>query len=311
MEVSMKYNLTLKTPPVMEPLSLTEVKNFLKISDYADTSAGIIVAESILTADRSPGTVTGNTVDVLGYVATIELNVGVVTGALDFKIQESNDNATWDDWYSFPQIISATDQQTITVQYVGDNKYIRVVGITTMANASYSANVILNQGYTSEDEYLSSLITAARQYCEDYQRKAYITQTWEMAFPYFPSVIELPKGNLRTIDLISYKNHLGEVKTLTPDVDYVVSKRGLVGRGVPSYGKTWPSFTPYPLDAVIIEFTCGFGAPSEVPATVLQAMKLLINHWFSNREAVMIGSISKNLEFTLSALLWMDRMVNL
>jgi len=33
---------------------------------------------------------------------------------------------------------------------------------------------------TAEDVLISSLIKAARQYCENYQRRAYITQTWEL-----------------------------------------------------------------------------------------------------------------------------------
>ena len=308
----MDYSLTLKSPPTTEPISLVEIKEYLKISDYADTSAGLTVNPSILIATRTPGVVNGTSIDVLGYSATVELNIGTIlaNGTLDVKIQESTDNAIWIDWYSFVQATPATDNQTLKYQYTGDNRYIRVVGALTVSNGDYSVNIILNQGYTSEDTYLTALITAAREYCETYQNRAYITQSWELALPYFPREIEIPKGNLQAVDSITYKNSAGVTTTLITGTDYVTSTRGIVGRVVPSYGKIWPSFVPFPLDAVIVTFTCGFGNADAVPEKVIQAMKLLISHWFTNKSSVLIGSISKEIEFTLSALLWQDRLVN-
>ena len=313
LEVSMNYNLTLKTPPATEPISLTEIKDYLKISDYADTSAGLTITPSILIATRTPGTVNGASVNVLGYAATVELNIGTIlaTGTLDVKIQESPDDATWADWYSFPQVTPANDNQALQIAYTGDNTYIRVVGVLAVANADYAVNVVLNQGYTSEDTYLTSLITAAREYCETFQGRAYITQTWELAMPYFPCEIKIPKGKLQTIGSITYKDSSGATTTLTVNTDYVTSIRGIMGRVVPAYGKAWPSFTPFPLDAVVVTFTCGYGTASDVPEKVIQAMKLLVSHWFTNRVPVdqAMGN-AKEISFTLSALLWMDRIVN-
>lgn len=306
-------NLTLKTPPAVEPITLSEIKEFLKISDYADTSAGLTIEESILIATRTPGTVNGSYVDVLGYSATVELNVGTIAtgGKLDVKIQESNDHSTWVDWYAFTQVTPSTHQQTFKAAYTGDNRYIRVVAVLQTANADYAVNVILNQGYTAEDTYLASLITAARQYCEEYQNKAYITQVWEMSLPEFPSYeIEIPKSNLQTIDSITYKNSDSVTTTLTANTDYVTSIRGIVGKVVPAYNKSWPSFTPFPLDAVVVTFTCGFGAATSVPEKVIQAMKLLISHWFVNRTPFENATgVSKEIDFTLSALLNQDRLV--
>ena len=310
----MNYNLTLLTPPATEPISLSEIKDYLKISDYADTSAGLLIEKSILIATRTPGTVNGLSVDVLGYAATVELNVGTILalGTLNVKIQESNDDATWVDWYSFDEVTPATDNQTLKVQYTGDNVYIRVVGVLAVANGDYAVNVILNQGYTAEDTYLTSLITAARQYCEDWQSRAYITQLWELALPYFPQEIEIPKGKLQTVDSITYKDSEGTTTTLTADTDYVTSIRGILGRVVPACGVAWPSFIPFPLDAVVVTFTCGYGVAADIPEKVKQALKLLIGHWFTHRIPLdQAMSSTKELSFTLSALLWMDRIVNI
>ena len=308
----MNYNLTLVTPPATEPLSLTEVKDYLKISDYADTSAGLTITPSILIATRTPGTTNGLSVDVLGYIATVELNVGTIlaTGTLDVKVQESNDDVTWVDWRSFTQVTPANDNQTLKIAYTGDSKFIRSVGTLTTAGGDYAVNIILNQGYTSEDVYLTSLIAAARIYCEGYQNRCYITQTFEMALPYFPGEIEIPKGNLQTTDSITYKDSAGAT-TILAVTEYVTSIRGILGKVVPAYGKMWPSFIPFPLDAIVITFTAGYGDAVDVPETVKQAMKLLISHWFANRIPIdQAQGNAKEISFTLSALLWMDRLVN-
>jgi len=303
-------NLTLKTGPATEPLTLADAKTFLRISDYNDMSAGLTIEESILIALRTPGTVEGLSVDVTGYLPTVEVNAGTVvaTGKLNIKIQHSTDNLVWVDWYSFAEITPSNDEAVYKYQYTGDYQYIRVVGVLTLANATYSANIILDQGYASEDDYILSLITAARQYCERYQDRAYITQTWELSMQAFPSIIELPLGNLQTVDSITYKDSAGVITTLAA-TEYVVSTKGHTGVIVPAYGKTFPVFTAYPLDAIVITFTCGYGDAADVPKTIIHAIKLLISHWYETRTPIVLGSISPQIEFSLKSLLWQERRI--
>lgn len=163
---------------------------------------------------------------------------------------------------------------------------------------------------TSEDDYLRSLIIAAREYCEGFQNRAYITQVWQLSLDYWPSrVIDLPKGNLQAINLITYKNSAGVITTLTESQDYVASTRGMLGRLSPPYAQTWPSFVPWPLDAVVIEFTCGYGDTAEsVPQKVKQSMKLLVSHWYENRTLLSeTGQAPEEIAFAVSALLRIDR----
>jgi uncharacterized phiE125 gp8 family phage protein len=161
---------------------------------------------------------------------------------------------------------------------------------------------------TDEDAYVISLIIAAREYCENYQNRAYITQTWELALPRFPRhTITIPKGKLQTIDSIAYKNAAGLEINLTPELDYTVSNRGILGRVCPSFGKSFPFELLHPLDPVVIKFTCGYGDTSEaVPARVKRAMLLLIGHWHENRMAVS-ESRTAEINFAVSALLTQDK----
>jgi len=174
-----------------------------------------------------------------------------------------------------------------------------------------------------EDTYISLLISVAREYCEDVQHRAYITQTWEMALQGFPfygsdpmdnnvrgSIIEIPKGKLQTINSITYKDTQGVITTLTPEVDYVVSNRGIIGRVSPPFGQVFPLAILYPLDPVVINFTCGYGDDAtKLPAKVIQAMYMLVAHWHENRMVVndLRGVVPDEIAFTVTSLLSKDR----
>lgn len=172
----------------------------------------------------------------------------------------------------------------------------------------------------TETAYLTGLISTAREYCEGFQNRAYITQTWEMSLNRFPpehtdnlteyyrsNVIEIPKGNLQAINSVKYTNSAGIVTTLTENTDYIISKRGILGRISPPYGCSWPTAVLYPLDPIVIEFTCGYGSNGEsVPQKAIQAMYMLMAYWWDNREAA-DTSIPHEIDFAVRALLSMDR----
>lgn len=168
----------------------------------------------------------------------------------------------------------------------------------------------------SETKLLETIIKSAREYCENIQHRAYITQTWEMSLDKFPvngfnplleskrsDVIEIPKGSLQSINSIKYTDSAGAEHTLTENVDYIVSKRGLLGKVSPPYGCTWPSTVLYPLDPIVIEFTCGYGDATKVPSNVIGAMYMLIAYWWENRLAAESSNVSKEVAFSAGALL--------
>lgn len=308
-------NLVLVTPPVNEPLTLSEVKDYLKISDF-ESCEGVSSELCIDVDDRDVGIVTGDSIDILGYTATIDVNLGAFgAGALlNLTLQESNDEIAWTDYYDFDEISTGSDN--VLYKYTGDCRYIRIVATLTVNTALYGVNVLLDLGYTTEDVYLQSLIKLARQYCEDHQCRAFITQTWDMYLDDFPNlydsnVISIPKGKLQSIDTVQYTDSDDNVTTLIEGTDFVVSTVGLLGAIAPTYSKVnWDTFTPYPLNPIKIRFTCGYGDNgSDVPENVKLAMKLLISHWFENRVVIdKLLSNLKEIEFTVTNLLNDDRL---
>jgi len=190
------------------------------------------------------------------------------------------------------------------------NLYLKTAPtVEPLTNDDVAYHLRLDDTTAEEDAYLDALIIAARKYCERLQNRAYITQTWELSLPCFPDgVIELPMGNLQSVDSIVYTSSDGTEAIWDP-TQYVYSTRGIMGRIAPAYGVSYPSFVPYPLDAVVIEFTCGYGdGATDVPEQIKQAMYYLISHWYENRSPIAEKmSVVAELQFTINALLYQDR----
>jgi uncharacterized phiE125 gp8 family phage protein len=160
-----------------------------------------------------------------------------------------------------------------------------------------------------EDETIASLIMAAREWCEAFQGRAYITQSWELVLDSFPAkpYIDLPLPPLQTVDSIKYSDSAG-VETTLAITEYVVNPDSYFGKIVPAYGKSWPSFTPYPAGAVRIQFTCGYGDAVDVPQMVKQAMLLVIGHLFEHREDSAEKAFA-TIPMSAKTLLWPDKVV--
>lgn len=162
---------------------------------------------------------------------------------------------------------------------------------------------------TTEDSLLASLISVAREYCEGYTGRGLATQTIEMYLDAFPAedFIELPKPPLQSVTSVKYKDSAGTETTMTATTQYLVDTDSPIGRIVLPYGVTWPSFVPYPMNPIKIKYVAGYYTSKPIPTAIKQAMLLLIGHWYENRETVLVGSVSKELEFTVRALLSLYR----
>ena len=154
----------------------------------------------------------------------------------------------------------------------------------------------------SDDEYISNLIKTARLHCERETNRSFITTTWRLSLDYFPGVIYPRKPPLISVSSITYYDTTGASQTLSSTY-YTVDANSEPGRITEAYGYQWPS-TYSRVGAVTVNYTAGYGAAaSSVPLPIKQAMLLLIGHWFEMRSAVLIGSLSKSLEFAVESLL--------
>ena len=174
----------------------------------------------------------------------------------------------------------------------------------TLAEAKSHLRITAND----EDALVEVWIKAAREYCEGYQNRAYITQTWELALDSFPSerIMKIPLPPLQSVTSIKYYDPEG-TETVFPTDDYEVDAYNQPGRISLGYGKSWPSTTLRPLNGVIIEFKAGYGDTADtIPEKVKQAIKVLIGELYEHRELTDVKEL-KEVPFAVHALLGLER----
>lgn len=179
------------------------------------------------------------------------------------------------------------------------------------------AKAHLRVDYALEDAQVASMIVAAREWVERRCRRALVTQTLRLWLDGFPpattqfvegvaspssrsGVVLIERSPVQSVSNVKYLAASdGSLVTLGSS-EYVLDAVSAPARLMPAYGKTWPGVREQ-INAVQIEFVAGY--TGSVPEPIRMAMRLLIGHWWEHREAVMVGSITKELEFSVEALL--------
>lgn len=157
-----------------------------------------------------------------------------------------------------------------------------------------------------DDNDITEMIIAAREYCENWQGRAYFTQTLEITRDYWPcaNYIELPRATpLQSIASVIYKDQNGNATTWAPD-QYIVDADSTPGRLFLAYGCSWPIGVLYPVNGIRIRYVAGHGAqspPVPFPSRIKQAMFWIIGHLFENREAATIGTLMESKELVIGA----------
>jgi uncharacterized phiE125 gp8 family phage protein len=140
--------------------------------------------------------------------------------------------------------------------------------------------------------------------------RAMIEQTWELTLDAFPACdIQIPLGPLIGVTSIKYDDPDGIEQTLSASA-YEVDNLREPGWVVPVSGTAWPS-TIVAINAVRVRFTAGFGNDAaSVPGSVKRALRLLIAHWYQNREGASATDL-KEIPMGMHALLGTKRRIQL
>lgn len=166
----------------------------------------------------------------------------------------------------------------------------------TLAEAIQHARAYADSGEAQPGALISRLITRARQAAEQELCMSLVQKTVEVALSHFyPSVIELPYGPVRAITSITYADTAGVDQVLAAD-QYRIDPYVYPTMLLPAYNVDWPEVR-YDVNAVRIRYTVGYPStdspPEVVPEPILQAMHLMISHWFNNRDAVGDDSLAE------------------
>lgn len=155
-------------------------------------------------------------------------------------------------------------------------------------------------GDTTEEDYIKSLITAARVAVEDMIGKPIGEQEFELGLTHFPCgwILELPRFPLISVETIKYTKLDGTVvtwydSTASPVVDpsaFTIEDGSEPGAIFLKPTIAWPSdimVNGFPLK---IRFKAGM---TDIPAPVLQAIRFMFAHFYQNREPVTDGRVTQ------------------
>lgn len=141
--------------------------------------------------------------------------------------------------------------------------------------------------HSTEDAYVSALITAARETVEAWTNRALVSQTWKAYYPKFGHLI-LPKPKAISVTHVKWYDTTDTAQTIAAsiwDAD-LVSEPAYITL---AYQQQWPVVTARTTLPIEVQFVCGYTDAASVPNSIKQAMLLLIGHWYQNREDVLVG----------------------
>jgi uncharacterized phiE125 gp8 family phage protein len=166
---------------------------------------------------------------------------------------------------------------------------------------------------SDDDTYITGLITAARQWVEEYLDRSLVSTQWRMRVDTFPLEFTLPRPPMATSGTLTSTT---VTYTLTPTstntatlttttlstTTYRVDREATPGKIRTIYGGTWPSHLADP-NAITVTWWGGYGSSStDVPRAIRHACLMLIGHLYERRLAA-DSMASNEVPFGVKALL--------
>ncbi len=161
-------------------------------------------------------------------------------------------------------------------------------------------------GSTADYPLLNEDIKACERFLQGYARQSIVKRHHKLVLDGYPTgdtpiLLPIPPvaaGSSLTVQRYNENN----ASTNMASTDVVLhAVDGDLAFLTPQPGKNWPSNYERQ-DAVTIWFQAGY-ASTDIPETLKKAGKMVCAHWYKNREAVVTGAISKEIEVALDALL--------
>ncbi len=159
---------------------------------------------------------------------------------------------------------------------------------------------------STDDAYIASLITAAREWCEGYCDQTFIHTRYRMTLDSFPTEIELPRPPMATSGtvtavIVTYTLENQSTAVLAAN-QYRVDREATPGVIRTLYNGSWPSHL-LDYNAVTVSWWGGAGPTgSSVSQRFKSAILWLVGMWYERRMAADAVTMSE-IPFGVKALL--------
>lgn len=160
----------------------------------------------------------------------------------------------------------------------------------------------------TDNSLISALITAAREWSENYTGRSFITQTWRLWQDNWPqpqgndnaSYVALPRPPLVSVSSVKLYDE-DDNFTVWDAGNYFVDNAREPGRLVLRSGAVWPTFERA-ANGIAIEYVAGYGSDvASVPETIKTAIKQLVAHWYEHRGDAALSPSTRGDTMTLQA----------
>ncbi len=161
---------------------------------------------------------------------------------------------------------------------------------------------------STDDAYIGTLITAAREWVEEYTDRALVHQQYVMRLDSFPYEFELPRppmASAGTTTAVAVTYTLGDDSTATLSAtQYRVDRNSTPGVVRQLRANTWPANLD-DQNAVTVTWWAGYGATgTSVPAAIRHAILMLVAHWYESRQAaVATGAVPQDVPYGVKSML--------
>jgi uncharacterized phiE125 gp8 family phage protein len=161
----------------------------------------------------------------------------------------------------------------------------------------------LRVAHADDDDVITALLAGARTHVEAQTRRALITQSWRLVRDCWPDNgrIAVTPVPLRQVSAARRYRADGTTQAIAAEA-FTLDKAA-----APAIIAFVPGALAPPGRAVAgieIDIEVGYGAaPSNVPETLRQAIRLLVAHWYENRGLIAVGHDAAVMPATVAALI--------
>lgn len=157
----------------------------------------------------------------------------------------------------------------------------------------------LDPGFTTDDALIGSLVTAGREWAENFCERAFVFQTKRLLMDFFPGYVDfklagqrvsspfvsgsnailvgiryavaLPWPQARSIELFQYLDQNGSQQAMAENVDYIQDLDSQPARLMPPFGAMWP-VARVVANAVQVDYVTGYWGQIPVTTTANSAV---------------------------------------
>jgi len=175
----------------------------------------------------------------------------------------------------------------------GKRKLITDVAVEPVTLNQMKDWLSIDSTCTEFDAMLTAQLPVARRMVEDLSGYKLGLSTVDFLFPSFSGELWLEQGGVDAVTYVKYYDGKNELQTLETEayVTQLVEQPAMV---FPEYNYTYPvTYTRW--DAVQVRVTTG---ATGYPQPLLTALRMIVAHWFENRQSVVIGHGANEIPLT-------------